>query len=381
MMVPQEITMIVSSDPNNGAVNRSADGSYFEIQLQDGLNLPAEALSATLSVEEATVWWTIPNIITGQNDKMYVTGPLAQNEVKTRIELGYPTAATYSMLVGIQTTTHSLIFHNYASGMPVGDFQVGNKFRPTGGLSDGIEYTIESITVDSTLSKSYQVSGLLDGNIAANTGDFSRLRSGVLNNFVLTIPQGLYDPNHLNTAILQQLENQGAKIDPHPLISLAADSPTQKMTMTVHYSNVSVDFTQPDTFRVIIGFDSVIYSPPYLTTPINFLASNIAKFNQVNYFLIHSDLTNKGIRFNNSYNQTVSQVLIDVAPGSQIVSRPFNPARIPVNELVGAKRGVIRMWLTDDSDRRVDCHGEHWSCRFVIRYLKPYLIGTDTLRK
>jgi hypothetical protein len=380
MMVPQEITMILSSDPNNGAVNKSSDGSYFEIQLQDGLNLPAEALSATLSVEEATVWWTIPNIITGQNDKMYVTGPLAQTEVKTRIELGYPTAATYSMLVGIQTTTHSLIFHNYASGMPVGDFQVGNKFRPTGGLSDGIEYTIQSITVDSTLSKSYQVSGLLEGNIAANTGDFSRLRSGVLNNFVLTIPQGLYDPNHLNTAILQQLENQGAKTDPHPLISFSPDSPTQKVQMTVNYPNVSIDFTQPDTCRLILGFNNAIYGP-YPTAPISFLAENIAKFNQVSYFLIHSDLTNKGIRFNNSYNQTVSQVLIDVAPGSQIVAKPFNPARIPVNELVGAKRSTIRMWLTDDVDRRVNCHGEHWSCRLVIRYLKPYLIGTDILRK
>ena len=57
--------MIVSSDPSQGAVNRSPDGSYFEIQLQDGLMLPRDALNINISVEESTVWWVVPNIITG----------------------------------------------------------------------------------------------------------------------------------------------------------------------------------------------------------------------------------------------------------------------------------------------------------------------------
>ena len=73
--------------------------------------------------------------------------------------------------------------------------------------------------------------------------------------------------------------------------------------------------------------------------------------------------------------------MIDVSPGSQIVSRPFNPARIPVSELLNAKRNNIRMWLTDDNDNRVNTNNEYWTARIVIRYLKPYIIGTEQVRK
>ena len=74
MMVAEEISMIVSSDPSQGATNISPDGSYFEIQLQDGLMLPKYALNINVAIEESTVWWVVPNIITGENDKMYLTG-------------------------------------------------------------------------------------------------------------------------------------------------------------------------------------------------------------------------------------------------------------------------------------------------------------------
>lgn len=279
-MVPEEISMIVSSDPKAGAINRSTDGSYFEIQLQDGLQLPAEALNVNIAVEEATIWWVVPNIISGENDTMYITGP---------------------------------------------------------------------DTLD------------------------------VVQNYVVVIPQGLYDLSGINQAILRDLENQGAKIDPDPLITLTPDEPTQKVEMRFDYATVSVDFTQPNTPRDILGFNSQVLGP-YVGAPVNILADNIAQFNQVNYFLIHSDLTNKGIRFNNNYNQTIAQVLIDVSPGSQIVSHPFNPAKINSPELAGAKRTNLRIWLTDDQDRRVNTNGEYFTARIVIHYLKPYVIGHQSLR-
>ena len=275
MVIPEEISMIVSSDPNAGAINRSADGSYFEIQLQDGLQIPKEALNINISVEESTVWWVIPNIITGQNDKMYITGP--------------------------------------------------------------------------------------------DTSD-------VVQNYVLTIPQGLYDLSGLNQAILRELELQGAKIDPEPLITLSPDEATQKVEVRFNYDTVSINFIPTDTPRIIIGFDGTVYGP-YAGAPFTVLAPGLAQFNQVNSFLIHSDLTSRGIRFNNAYNQTISNVIIDVSPGSQIVSRPFNPAKINSPELAGAKRSNIRMWLTDDSNRRVNTNGEYWTARLVIHYLKPYVIG------
>jgi hypothetical protein len=381
MLVPQELSMIVSSDPNNGAVNSSSDGSYFEIQLQDGLALPAEALNATLSVEEATVWWTVPNIITGKNDKMYITGTAAEPLITSRTSLGFPVPSTFSMTI-VSPNVSTLNISNIASGMPIGAFLVGDKFRIDDPLSISynVEYTITVITTDLVNTKTYTVSGLLEGNIVSNNGEFSRLRYNTVNNYILTIPQGLYDLNGLNQAILRELENAGAKIDPNPLLSFSPDEPTSRVEMRINYTTVLVDFTQVDTPRTILGFESLIYGT-YITAPINILAPNVAAFNTVNYFLIHSDLTNKGIRFNNNYNQTIAQVLIDVSPGRQIVSRPFNPARIPVNELVGAKRNNIRMWLTDDNDNRVFTNNEYWTARIVIRYLKPYVIGNENVRK
>lgn len=270
--IPEEISMIVSSDPINGATNISPDGSYFEVQLQDGLKIPKDALNVNISVEEATIWWSVPNIITGENDKLYITGP---------------------------------------------------------------------DTLD------------------------------VIQNFVLTIPQGLYDLAGLNEAMARELEAAGAKIDPEPLITLSPDEATQRVQMRFNYATVSIDFTPIDTPRVILGFDAQVYTP-VPTNPI--LAPNTAAFNRVNYFLIHSDLTNKGIRFNNNYNQTIGQVLIDVAPGSQIVSRPFNPAKINAPELSGTTRTNLRFWLTDDEDRRINTNNEYWSARIVIHYLRPFVV-------
>lgn len=270
--IPEEISMIVSSDPINGATNISPDGSYFEVQLQDGLRIPKDALNVNISVEEATIWWSVPNIITGENDKLYITGP---------------------------------------------------------------------DTLD------------------------------VIQNYVLTIPQGLYDLAGINEAMARELEAAGAKIDPEPLITLSPDEATQKVQMRFNYATVNIDFTPTDTPRIILGFDAQVYSP-VPTNPI--LAPNVAAFNQVNYFLVHSDLTNKGIRFNNNYNQTIGQVLIDVAPGSQIVSRPFNPAKINAPELAGTTRTNLRFWLTDDEDRRVNTNNEYWSARIVVKYLRPFVV-------
>ena len=67
MMVEREINMLASSDPNTGAINVSEDGSRFEIQLEDAIQIPSQAVNTQISVEEASVWWVVPNIIEGKN--------------------------------------------------------------------------------------------------------------------------------------------------------------------------------------------------------------------------------------------------------------------------------------------------------------------------
>ena len=271
--------MIISSDPIRGASNISADGSSFEIDLDDGgITIPKTAEGAHLQVDEATAWWTIPNIITGVNDKLYITGPNA---------------------------------------------------------------------------------------------------SDVYVNFEINIPQGLYDLSGLNQAILRELEIAGAKIDPLPLITLLPDEPTQKVEIRLEYPNTVVDFLPNDTFRDILGFNAALVGPFLGAQTI--LGDNVAKFNTIDSLLLHSDLTTRGLRLNNQYDQTIAQILIDVSPGSQIVSRPFNPARINVDELKGQQRKKIRFWLTDQNNNLVNTTGEYFTARLVIKYKRPFVITKSNL--
>lgn len=282
MLVSGEISLLVSSDPGQGALNVSADGSAFEIQLDDAIQVPDDALNVNVSVEEATVWWVVPNVLTGINDTFYIFGD-----------------------------------------------------------------------DDST--------------------------PAVPKLFTVVVAQGLYDLPGLNAAVQSGLEKLGARtldgVVPLSLINITSDDSTQRVVIRFNYPNVTVDFNQAQTMRDILGFQPVVLGP-FVSAPLNISATGVAALNTVNYFLIACDLVNTGIRFNNRYNQVISQVLIDVSPGSQIISRPFNPARSDASHLSGANRSNLRFRLTDDKLRPVNTNGEYWTARVVIRYQQPYVVKT-----
>ena len=355
----EELNILVSSDPSQGAFNRSSDGSYFEIFLQDnGIQIPRTAKSCYLSCEEATVWWSVPNIITGINDKMYITGPSGV-ELTTNHDLGYDQLCT------IEANGSAFTISGGFGGedLPLGVFITGDILKVE---ETGEEYPVGTILTNTITSFSFLTTNTTV--LAQNAGNFDRLRGGDgIVNYVITLPQGLYDLNLMNNAIATQLENAGASSDSEPVISLSADIASQRVQIRFPFPSSSVDFTQSDTFRGILGFNSGVYGP-YSTAPITQTAQNTASFNQVNYFLLHSDLCSRGIRFNNQYTQVVSQILITASPGSQIVSTPFNPAKINTNELIGATRSSIRVWITDDQNRRINTNGEYFSARLKLQY-------------
>ena len=288
MLVPEELNFIVTSDPTQGAKNVSKNGSRFTVRLEEAIEIPKNAMNVSLSVPEATVWWTVPNIITGENDRLYVTGPTQAN----------PAA--------IQSS-------------------------------------------------------------------------------VLTIPLGLYDASGLNETVQNLLENAGYQTTDgvpaisKPIFTFTTDEATSKIIIRFEYPTVSIDFTPIDTPRDILGFNALVYGP-YVTAPQNITAPNVAGFNTVNYFLLHSDLVEQGIRFNNSYNQTMAQVLIDVAPGSQIVSKPFNPAKSDCSRLAGSRIDTFSVWLTDDAQREVNTNNEYFTARISIRWLHPHALHENQVK-
>lgn len=260
-MVKHEIPIIIDSDVNAGAINKSADGSSFEIQLEDPIQIPISATSVTVQVQEALVWWVIPNIITGVND---------------------------------------------------------------------------AFSID----------------------------DGVGGPFGIVVPQGLYDLSSLQQSVESAII---AATGPPGMFTFIADNATQKVVIRINQIGVSIDFTGATTFRDILGFNSQVLGPTAVSTT-DFPGDNVAAFNQIDFFLIHSDLVSRGIRVNNQYDQTIAQVLIDVPPGSQIVSTPFNPPKSPAWELIGATRNRIRFWLSDQTGAAVNTNSENWSARLIIEY-------------
>ena len=270
MLVPEEISLLLSSDADMGAVNKSKDGSYFDVHLESsGIEIPEDALSCQLSCESATVWWTVPNI-TEANNKMYITGPSRTPQETEKVALGYPVNSTFKMNIITQfpDPPTSLLEFNAVAGLPIGTWQLGDTFRPNSGIESGFLYVITEIQIDNNTIQRYVVSGLLEQNLLASTGSFSRLRNDVVQNYAITIPNGLYDLNGLNQSILRELENAGAKNDPNVLFSLSPDEATNKVEIRLNYDSVSIDFTQPNTFREILGFNSQVVGP-YATVPRN----------------------------------------------------------------------------------------------------------------
>jgi hypothetical protein len=72
-MIKHELSFLVSSNPDNGAINISDDGSSFSLSFERPIIIPRQARNIQLSGYESTVWWVVPNIIEGQNDAFRLT--------------------------------------------------------------------------------------------------------------------------------------------------------------------------------------------------------------------------------------------------------------------------------------------------------------------
>lgn len=198
---------------------------------------------------------------------------------------------------------------------------------------------------------------------------------------LLTIEPGLYDLAHLNQAVRRELANNGLDSN---LLSLIADTASGKVVFQFNATGIQVDVSVPNNFSQVLGFDErlIPLAGPTTSEEEYVIGDRVAQFNNLEYFLIHSDLVSRGLRTNSIYNQSIAQIPITAPPGSLIVSEPRNPPQIPCNELIGTKRKLIRFFLTDDKNNLIDTNGEDWSARFVLHYTLPIVdAGVSQLTK
>lgn len=264
-MVWFEIPLLCSSDVNAGAINKTSDGSQYEITTDEPIIIPEESTNCELFATSASVWNVVPNVVTGVNDMWY----------------------------------------------------------------------IEIATV----------------------------------NYVVTIPEGLYDLNTLEETIDNDLISQGAV---GGSFSFLPNDPTQQVVIRINIAGVQINLLD-DTPRDLLGFDNQLLPPGGVSAGVEFfLGDEEASFNNIDFFLIHTDLCSEGIRLNGTFNQSIAKVDIGATPpGSLITNQYFVPVKCECTYLIGSIRKTWKIWLTDQANERVNTEGENFVVQLVLRYRLP----------
>ena len=192
-------------------------------------------------------------------------------------------------------------------------------------------------------------------------------------NFQIVFDDGLYSLSALNAALARELQNLGL---PATLIVISGDDATQRSILTFNNDGFQTyaDFTQPDSIRTILGFNARQSPPaPDQSTPgFSDQSDSIAEFNQLNAYLISSDLTAAGVPVNNQQTGVLCQIPINSPPGTQLNFEPFNPVKVNATGLIGLSRNQINFRLLDQRGIAVNTNGEYYSLLLEITYDVPY---------
>ena len=181
----------------------------------------------------------------------------------------------------------------------------------------------------------------------------------------ITFPEGLYSLTNFNTFLSSQFINLGL---PNNLITLVADTSTQKTVLTFLEAGDQVDFTGAGTCREVLGFSSRLSPLTAQVAGFSDFSDNEAAFNRNNVYVIRGDVVNSGIPYNNRAANILSSVPITVRPGSQINYSPTNVLWSQANELIGNPRSNLSFELSNQALKPTPTAGDYWSFVLTIRY-------------
>ena len=173
----------------------------------------------------------------------------------------------------------------------------------------------------------------------------------------ITIPDGIYSVTDINNVIQAELKLRGDwnSIDETHYITIKPNFNTLRVEVELS-NNYQVDFTA-GSIRTLLGFDSIIAT-------VSQSATNLADITRgVNSLVINCSLTDAGYQNQFSGNGLYS-FLPDSPPGSNIQIIPSEPIYLPVNTQMITR---IRVWITDQQNRRVDLSGEDVTYLLHIR--------------
>ncbi len=177
-LLTRQISLLLSSDERNGAVNRTADGSEFTVNLDnENIKVPEEAVDCNVWCQDAEYFFTFPNIIEGVNDLITITyddtvnplytmdlvvpqGLYSINDLNNKLQIlqfnspAYPETSSLIELIGDDATQKVLIKYNY-DGVRI-DLQGTQTFREIIGYDSGL-YPLAGPSLENTFSTGQNV--------------------------------------------------------------------------------------------------------------------------------------------------------------------------------------------------------------------------------
>ena len=200
---------------------------------------------------------------------------------------------------------------------------------------------------------------------------------GGQDDYTLTIPDGLYNPNTLNNELKYQMDNS--------TIDTSVDYPfgigfntNNKIVIGIKDANCKIYFTDTDDngtaltnneLREMLGFAKIkLEVPAGSNTPYAYTSTNLPKFNIIEFFLIACDFV-QGIAINQKQGGYLAQVPISAEPGLQIIHEPTKPFLVSCSRLIGnTGNKSFRFRLLDHLGRPVNTNGEEFSFRLKFEW-------------
>jgi hypothetical protein len=213
----------------------------------------------------------------------------------------------------------------------------------------------------------FSTPNIFDGSTGETPNNTFRVND-IANTYDLTIPQGVYDIPAIKTAINDAYTDVSG-ITSEFLQILRLNEATGKTELAVGVGAGYIEFVSPNSIANLLGFlEDTQYTQGGGPTSILYVSPNIPQVNNVNFYLIQCDLVDRGIRFNNNYNQIIETILIDVAPGEQILTRPYHPPTCMIDHIAGNPVSNVRVALLTDSLIPANTGGENYYVRISLKW-------------
>jgi hypothetical protein len=181
VLIPREISYLFSSAVENGAENVSADGSKFSIVLSTPIQIPKASMYCYLSVTQANIWNTSPNIaVAFANNKFEFTTTNVGNPGTHNITIPDGLYSVSALNGFLSTTFVNLLLPNNLISLS-GDSATGKTILTFLEAGDSVDFTVvnsvrEVLGFDSRISPlAPQAAGFSD--FSDNIGVFNRVNS------------------------------------------------------------------------------------------------------------------------------------------------------------------------------------------------------------